>query len=296
MNRRQLQDRSREVEEVLDEFAGAGDDAALERAERLVRSLMGLYATGLGRILEVAEERDPGLLRALADDDAVGSLLVLHDLHPDDVDTRIQGALDRVRPYLGSHAGGIEYLGVDADGVAHLTLQGSCHGCPSSAVTVTTAVEGAILEAAPEVTAVDVVGVVADTSSPLLQIGLRPGLERAPTGAMAGAAVDDGGWARLDSLPPRGTTVSERLNGDRVLVVNLGGAGYAYRDVCPRCSGSLVRGALDGDVLACPSCQAGFDVRLAGRGLDTHTGHLSPLPMLPEGSGWTVAVPGSVPA
>lgn len=279
------------MEEVLDEFAGAGDEAALERAERLTRSLMGLYATGLGRILEIAEERDPDLVRALADDDAVGSLLVLHDLHPDDVDARIQAALDRVRPYLGSHAGGIEYLGVDTDGVAHLTLQGSCHGCPSSAVTVTTAVEGAILEAAPEVTSVDVVGVVADTpSSPLLQIGLRPGLEPASTGTLS----NEGGWARLDSLPPRGTTVSERLNGDRVLVVNLGGAGYAYRDVCPRCSGSLVRGSLDGDVLACPSCQARFDVRLAGRGLDTHTGHLSPLPMLPEGSGWTVAVPGSV--
>lgn len=285
------------MEEVLDEFAAAGDAAALERAEELVRSLMGLYATGLGRILEIAEERDPGLVRALADDDAVGSLLVLHDLHPDDVDTRIQSALERVRPYLGSHAGGIEYLGVDADGVAHLTLQGSCHGCPSSAVTVTTAVEGAIFEAAPEVTAVDVVGVVADTpSSPLLQIGLRPGLDSAPRGAMAGTAVDAGGWARLDSLPPGGTIVSEQLNGDRVLVVNLGGAGYAYKDSCARCSGSLVRGRLDGDVLACPSCQARFDVRLAGRGLDTQNAHLSPLPMLPDGSGWTVAVPGSVPA
>src|SRR6476469_11009820 len=199
MNRRDLQDRSQEVEEVLDEFAGAGDDAALERAERLVRSLMGLYAAALGRVLDVAEERDPALVRALADDEVVGSLLVLHDLHPDDVDTRVQAALDRVRPYLGSHAGGIEYLGVDQEGVAHLTLQGSCHGCPSSSVTVTMAVEGAVLEAAPEVTAVDVVGVVADTpSSPLLQIGLRPGLQP----ATPEAAVAEGGWEPLDSPPP----------------------------------------------------------------------------------------------
>ena len=58
------------------------------------------------------------MVRALADDVVVGSLLVLHDLHPDDVDTRIQAALDRVRPYLGSHAGGIDYLGVDEEGVA----------------------------------------------------------------------------------------------------------------------------------------------------------------------------------
>ncbi|MEP6648975.1 MAG: NifU family protein [Lapillicoccus sp.] len=293
MKRRELQDQSRQVEEVLDEFAEAGDEVALERAERLARSLMGVYASGLARVVELAEERDPAMVRALADDEVVGSLLVLHDLHPDDADTRIQAALDRVRPYLGSHAGGVEYLGVDEEGVAHLTLQGSCHGCPSSSVTVTTAIEGAILEAAPEVTAVDVVGVVADTpSSPLLQIGLRPGLVPAtPT-----ATVDDGGWAHLEALPGAGTTVSERLGGEHVLVVNLGGTGYAYRDACPRCSGSLVRGRLDGDVLTCPSCQAGYDVRLAGRGLDSRTGHLAPLPMLPDGAGWTVALPGNVPA
>ena len=293
MNRRELQNQSKQVEEVLDEFAQAGDEVTLERAERLVRSVMGLYASGLARVVEVAEERDPALVRALADDEVVGSLLVLHDLHPDDVDTRVQAALDRVRPYLGSHAGGIEYLGVDQEGVAHLTLQGSCHGCPSSSVTVTMAVEGAVLEAAPEVTAVDVVGVVADApSSPLLQIGLRPGLEPA---APAGE-VEESGWARLDGLPTPGTTVSERLGGERVLVVNLGGAGYAYRDTCPRCSGSLVRGRLDGDVVECPSCRAGYDVRLAGRGLDPRTGHLSPLPMLPDGAGWTVALPGRVTA
>jgi Fe-S cluster biogenesis protein NfuA/nitrite reductase/ring-hydroxylating ferredoxin subunit len=293
MNRRELQDQSRQVEEVLDEFADAGDAVAEERAERLVRSLMAVYASGLARVVELAEERDPALVRVLADDEVVGSLLLLHDLHPDDVDTRIQAALDRVRPYLGSHAGGIDYLGVDADGVAHLTLQGSCHGCPSSSVTVTTAVEGAVLEAAPEVSAVEVVGLVADVpAAPLLHIGLRPGLEPAtPT-----ASADDGGWARLDTLPRPGTTVSERLGGERVLVVNLGGAGYAYRDACPRCSGSLVRGRLDGDVLECPSCHAAYDVRLAGRGLDARTGHLAPLPMLPDGAGWTVALPGSVPA
>ena len=52
-------------------------------------------------------------MRRLADDELVGSLLVLHDLHPDDVTVRVQAALDRVRPYLGSHAGGVTLTGVD---------------------------------------------------------------------------------------------------------------------------------------------------------------------------------------
>ena len=54
------------------------------------------------------------MLDRLVADPLVESLLLLHGLHPLDVDTRIQRALDNVRPYLGSHAGGVEYLGVTA--------------------------------------------------------------------------------------------------------------------------------------------------------------------------------------
>jgi Fe-S cluster biogenesis protein NfuA/nitrite reductase/ring-hydroxylating ferredoxin subunit len=249
---------------------------------------MGLYAVGLGRIVDLA--RESALLRRLAEDEVTSSLLVLHDLHPDDAGTRIQAALDRVRPYLGSHAGGVELTGVDELGVAHLTLEGSCNGCPSSTVTVSSTLERAVLEAAPEVVAVDVTGVVAPTPArPLLQIGLRPGLEpRAPADAEA-----DTIWAHLDSAAAPGTMSLVDIAGESVLFVNLGGTAYAYRDRCPRCGASLVGGALAGDELACPSCHGVYDVRLAGRGVDSSGEHLDPLPLLPEGTGWKVAlVPG----
>lgn len=283
---RELQERSARVEALLDEFRAAGDARAIELAEELVRALMGLYALGLARVVDLAEEA--GLLRSLADDPVTGSLLVLHDLHPDDVGTRIQVALDRVRPYLGSHAGGVELTGVDEEGVAHLTLEGSCHGCPSSAVTVTTTVERAVLEAAPEVVAVDVTGVVAQSSSPLLQIGLRPGLE--PT---APASSADPRWAHVESVVPPGATAVLEVAGEPILLANLAGTAYAYRDRCPRCTASLGGSPLTGDELACPACGAVYDVHLAGRAADAEGGHLEPLPLLPDGSGWKVAlVPG----
>ena len=109
----------------------------------------------------------------LTADPLVESLLLLHGLHPLDVDARIQRALDQVRPYLGSHAGGVEYLGV-SDGVARLRLEGCCHGCPSSTVTVRLAIEGAVQDAAPEVTEVAVEGMTAPPEPKLLQIGPRP--------------------------------------------------------------------------------------------------------------------------
>ena len=61
---------------------------------------------------------------------------------------RVLGALDEVRPYLATHGGGVELLDV-SDGVVRLRLEGSCNGCPSSALTLQSAVDEAIMRAAP---------------------------------------------------------------------------------------------------------------------------------------------------
>jgi Fe-S cluster biogenesis protein NfuA len=92
------------------------------------------------------------------------------DLHPKDTETRVVEALDQVRPSLGSHAGGVELLGIDLGGVVHLRLEGSCDGCPSSLQTVKLAIERAIEEAAPEVTAVEVENLTREREPQLLQI------------------------------------------------------------------------------------------------------------------------------
>ncbi|WP_412537728.1 NifU family protein [Longispora sp. K20-0274] len=145
------------------------------KADELVRLLVGLYGEALTRIAAVA--RDTGVLDRLAADPVVSELLVVHDLHPQDTTQRVAAALEEVRPYLGSHAGGVELLGVDDDGVVRLRLEGTCHGCPSSTLTATTAIETAVRRAAPEVTRVDVAGTVdpPPARGTLLQIQPTPG-------------------------------------------------------------------------------------------------------------------------
>lgn len=143
-----------------------------EPGGELVRLLMGLYGEAFGRIAELLERGD---LERLAADELVGSLLILHDLHPYSTEERVGRALDQVRPYLGSHAGGVELLGIGEDGVVRLRLRGTCDGCPSSTVTVKLAIERAILDAAPEVAGVEVDNL--EPEAKLLQIGSRPSLE-----------------------------------------------------------------------------------------------------------------------
>ncbi len=87
---------------------------------------------------------------------------MLHGLHPVPLEARVRSGLDEVRPYLETHGGGVELLGID-EGTVRLQLQGSCSGCPSSAITLQHAVEEAIHKAAP-----DVAGIVAEDAPPPL--------------------------------------------------------------------------------------------------------------------------------
>jgi len=279
------------VEELLAALrSGAKPDAA-QAAEELVGLLVGLYGDGLARIVALLGDRGAAgadILAALAADPLVESLLLLHDLHPLDVDARVQRALDRIRPYLGSHAGGAAYLGV-TDGVARLRLEGSCHGCPSSAVTVRLAIEGAVLDAAPEVTEVLVEGMTAEPEPALLQIGRRP-----PGGgaAVGGSAESDQSWVTLPQLgPPSSRPMTVPAGEITVLICAVRGTLYAYRDACAACGSSLAGGLLERERLTCPGCGARFDVRLAGHGLDDPACHLDPLPLLADSHGVRVAVP-----
>ncbi|HVV29395.1 MAG TPA: NifU family protein [Mycobacteriales bacterium] len=155
------------VEELLAVLQGEGDVAA-EAGDELVRALVRFYGDALSSIVAGV---DPEVVQRLAQDEAVGAVLVLHDLHPVDVTTRVVQALDRVRPALGLHEGGVELLELTSDGVAKLRLQGSCHGCPSSQLTVRSGIEVAVLRAAPEVARVEVEGMTdAAPAGDLLQI------------------------------------------------------------------------------------------------------------------------------
>ena len=70
-----------------------------------------------------------------------------------------------MRPYLESHGGNVELLGVEGT-VVRLRLQGSCSGCPSSAMTLKLAIEDAIHKAAPEVATVEAEGASEQASAP----------------------------------------------------------------------------------------------------------------------------------
>ena len=275
------------IEALLGDLDRIGDVPTRAKTEELIGLVVELYGAGLERIMELAYEAGPAgeeLFKRLIDDELIASLLVLHGLHPIDVETRVHNALEKVRPYLGSHAGGVEFLGVDEAGVAHLRLEGSCDGCPSSTVTVKTAIEGAIAEAAPEITGVEVEGMT-EPRAPhpsLIQIEPLPGVVEAGMPA----------WTQLPEAvaPPSGQTAVLERAGVSFLLCSTGGDLYAYRNACSACAAPLDRAGLDGGTLVCASCRHRYDVRLAGRSLDDSPLHLHPLPLIREDGRWAVSL------
>ncbi len=165
------------VEGLLEQLESLPDSDAKTTAMATVEGLLDLYGEALARMVESVSGLDLGLaLDAFARDELVSHLLLLHGVHPVGVETRVRQALDEVRPYLASHGGSVELLGVEA-GVARLRLNGSCNGCPSSTQTLKLAIEEAIQKVAPELERIDAEGVApAGTAAtvPLIQLGAPP--------------------------------------------------------------------------------------------------------------------------
>jgi Fe-S cluster biogenesis protein NfuA/nitrite reductase/ring-hydroxylating ferredoxin subunit len=289
--------------ELLLEASAAAGPVARERAEELVRLVVELYGAGLERVLDLAHEAgalSPELLDALAADELVSSLLLVHGLHPYSVQERVERALDDVRPYLGSHGGDVRLLEVSGDGVVRLQLLGSCDGCASSAVTLELAVEEAIRAAAPETVRIDVVEAAKQPAAPGL-IPVEQLTARLRAGEQAGAVT----WtpaASVDDIAVGGLHRTA-AGGVEVLLCRLLSGFYAYRDCCPGCGSAFEGAGLQrspaapgSGVLTCRGCGAHFDVRAAGADLDVAGRHLEPVPLLERDGVLEVAVRLAVPA
>jgi Fe-S cluster biogenesis protein NfuA len=69
--------------------------------------------------------------------------------------TRVQSALDSIRPYLVADGGNVEIIEISSDNVLKLALVGNCQSCNMSAMTFRAGIEEAIKRDVPEIVAVE---------------------------------------------------------------------------------------------------------------------------------------------
>ncbi len=153
------------VEKLAARLESAGDPEIRATALDLVQSVVELHGAALQRLVDSLLQTPAGE-QALSDalqNDLVASMLLLHNLHPDDIETRVLRGIEKARPYLKSHGGDVELAAV-RDGIVHLRLHGTCGSCPSSSITLKNAVEDALFEVAPDI--VEIVSENAAATSP----------------------------------------------------------------------------------------------------------------------------------
>lgn len=290
LEHKEFRERMSRIEGLVHEIEGIAAPAAQVAAKTLLQTVLDLYGAGLERIFEVIYESEAGgqaLIDELAQDELVGSILLLHGLHPYGLADRVTMALEKVRPYLGSHGGNVELIGVE-DGFVRLRLQGSCDGCPSSAMTLELAIEEALQQYAPDITGLKVEGVVAPPPTPANFVPLSQ--LRPPKKSNSAVA---GPWLNVDALPHLDAHTVGAINvGEMdVLFCRMNETLYAYNNLCPSCGHSLATSRLAGATLTCPTCGHNYDVMRAGRDLDQPGLHLDPLPLLEENGRARVALP-----
>jgi Fe-S cluster biogenesis protein NfuA len=138
------------IESLLARVEACPDPPMREAVRDLVRELLDFHRGGIEQLVALAPED-----ARITTDPRVAPLLLLHGLHPEALEKRVERALEKVRPYLESHGGSVEIVGIE-EGRVRLRLQGSCNGCPSSSATIRGAIEEAIVAAAPDAAGIEV--------------------------------------------------------------------------------------------------------------------------------------------
>jgi len=150
-----LTDASQRVEALLGRFSALPPTTgARADAEELVRVLSTMYGDALREIAEsiraaLGEDEGNALLERCCSNQLVATLLITHGLHPVPLKTRVERALDSVRPYLREHDADAEIVHLDED-IVEVRVNGMDSVIP--------AIERAIREAAPEVLDVRPIG------------------------------------------------------------------------------------------------------------------------------------------
>ena len=149
------------IEELIRALDAHPDPSAKETARELLALVLDLHGIGLAKLMGIVTTAEGGtaILARLVENEQVQAMLLLHGLHPDGLDTRVRRAVDRLRPHLGVHGLRLDVVEI-ASGIVRLRLHGSGAATIKAPLlwTLPGEIEGAVVEAAPDVQKIQIDG------------------------------------------------------------------------------------------------------------------------------------------
>ncbi len=164
---KELQQKVQQIGGLVAQIEAVSDPALRSAAQQLMETLMELHGAALDRSLEIIVgngEVGARIIDEMARDPLVGSVLVLHGLHPDDLETRITKSVERLQAKLRREGSQVELLAIE-EGSVSLRVTPPEHSCASTSKTLKSSVEDAIYSAAPDIASLVIEGLAGKPAS-----------------------------------------------------------------------------------------------------------------------------------
>jgi Fe-S cluster biogenesis protein NfuA len=81
-----------------------------------------------------------------------------------DLTTRIEAALDQIRPFLQADGGNVKFLEITPEGIVKLELEGACKSCSMRMMTFKAGLEETLKRSVPEVKGVEAINLHEEVS------------------------------------------------------------------------------------------------------------------------------------
>ncbi|MFN2455249.1 MAG: Rieske 2Fe-2S domain-containing protein [Pyrinomonadaceae bacterium] len=293
-----------QLSSLVEELERYPDTEVREKALDLVQIILKLHGEGLRRILMSFESLPlkSDIYARMLGDEVIRAILTVHDLLPEELETRVAKAIEELRPFLVSLGGDVKLLGVD-DGRARLRLMRNGKGAPPVAA-LKLEIEKILDVAAPDLLGIDIEGMAEQVEATAKAAALL-GAMIAPAHSSSSSSSSETPPAKLvqikrprpDTTNVSGTWISvvralgfedahfKVITYDEInlLICKLDGEFYAYRNACAaEPHRSLDDALFNSPVLTCTCHGYNYDLRRGGACLEKPELRLTSLPLKVE--------------
>lgn len=191
----EFQEQVRQLGKLIIQFDEMPESPQKTACREVVQLLMDVHGAGLSRMMEIVFESEglgPAIIDKIGHDTITSSLLLLHSLHPDDLETRVHKAMERIAPRLRKVSCSADLVQMQ-EGIVRVRVTTGDHTCGSSANDVRAIVEEGVYELAPDVASLEILGLEERSNSGFVAIESLVGHNLVATAHNSHALVTESG-------------------------------------------------------------------------------------------------------
>lgn len=262
---------------LVEELENYPDAEVREKTLDVIQIILSLHGETLHRILKTIGHfpQKEQILSLLLADEVVRSVLIIHNLMPEDLQTRVAGAVEAMRPFLLAQGCDIKFLGID-DGAARLRLIRKGENAPPVSI-LKAEIENALAEAAPDLHGIVIDGVGEQIEATAKAAEFLGSLISKQNGSAATQNLvqiksvplkkaEDAKWIAVVRALGFEEGRLEMINyaDINILVCKAGGEFYAFKNLCPESDKPLPDAQFENPMLVCICHGFHFDARHKG--------------------------------